>query len=154
MFSSFSEFNRRRIIIVAVVIAVFLFFVPFPTELVPEWKVRVVDEQNRPLRKVNVEQSWTNYTFGESGFDNKYTDENGFVVFPPRLLRTGAFSRVVYPPLAALTLLAHGSTGTDAHVRVFDKNYFSDYFNWREEETIYWHTSGKLPDLIVVKAGR
>jgi hypothetical protein len=154
MFSSFSEFNRRRIIIIASVVAVALLFVPFPTELIPEWKVRVVDEQNRPLRKVNVEQSWTNYTFGDSGFDNKDTDENGFVVFPPRLVWTGAFSRIVYPPLAALMLLAHGSAGTDAYVRVFDKNYFSDYFFWREEETIYRHKSGKLPDLIVVQAGK
>jgi hypothetical protein len=147
MFSDVSA-SRRKQIVAAIIAALVLFLIPFPTELIPEWKLRVVDENNQPLANVKVVQSWKNYTFGDHGFDNGYADENGFVVFPQKQLWASAFSRIVYPPLVALALLAHGSAGTDVSVQVFDKNYFSYNLYWRERETIYWHTRDKLPDLI------
>lgn len=140
------KFNKSAKVILLVAIAVVL-FMPFPTEMIPEWKMQVVDEQNQPLADVRAEQSWRNYAFwGGDGYVTKCTDSNGYIVFPRRFFWAGTVSRIVFPLLAkAVTPLSHGSTGTYASVRLFDRNYRSDYDYWPEREEIYKRTKEKLP---------
>lgn len=148
MKDSFSKFSKWHF----AALLLFILFMPFPTELIPEWKMQFVDEQNDPLVNVRTEQSWESYTFmGVGGYDTKCTDTNGFVVYPQRLLWAGLVSRIVSPLAADLFTLAHGSTGTDAHIRVFDKNYISDYQYWREREKIYTRHRDALPRLAAAK---
>ena len=37
-------------------------FIPFPTTVVPEWKVRVVNEVGEPIKSLGVRQHWQNYS--------------------------------------------------------------------------------------------
>jgi len=128
-------------------------FIPFPTELVPEMKLQIVDVKNQPLPNVNTEQSWKNYTFfGVEGFEARCSDADGVVVYPRRLLWASAVSRVTFPVLAQLGTLIHGSTGTDSYVRVFDRNYISDFQYWREEELFFAYKRNALPNIVVAKA--
>ena len=127
--------------------------IPFPTELVPELKLQVVNVKNQPLANVATEQSWKNYTFfGVEGFEESCTDSDGIVVYPRRMLWASAFSRITFPLLAQLGTLIHGSTGTVSDVRVFDRNYTSDFQNWREEELFYAYRRNALPTIAVAKA--
>lgn len=128
-------------------------FIPFPTELVPEMKLQIVDVKNQPLPNVNTEQNWKNYTFfGVEGVEERCSDSGGTVVYPRRMLWANAFSRVVFPVLAQLGTLIHGSTGTVADVQVYDRNYISDFQYWKEEELFFSYKRNALPDVVVAKA--
>jgi hypothetical protein len=128
-------------------------FIPFPTELIPEMKLQIVDVKNQPLPNVNTEQNWKNYTFfGVEGAEERCSDAGGTVVYPRRVLWASAFSRIAFPVLAQLGTIIHGSTGTDSYVRVFDRNYISDFQYWREEELFYSYKRHALPTIAVAKA--
>ncbi|NOT48208.1 MAG: hypothetical protein HOP17_10735 [Acidobacteria bacterium] len=121
-------------------------FVPIPTEMVPEWRMRFTDEHGNALSNVVVQQSWTTYTyFAGRGYEQRCTDGAGVVAFPQRLLWSGLFARIVSPPLAEVGTLAHGSTGTQADVQVFDRNYISENYWWRDKMDLYTHQYGDLP---------
>lgn len=130
----------------------FLLFMPFPTEMVPKWEMQVVDEKNQPLANVRTEQSWQSYTFFASGgYESKCTDSKGKIIYPTRYLWAGTLSRVVSPLWADVMTLAHGSTGTVAHIRVIDPDYSSDFIYWEEKEEIYTRVREPLPKKIVAE---
>ena len=145
-----NKLSREWRITVTIFGAILLLFMPFPTQMVPKWKLLVVDEQGQPLANVKVEQSWEHYSFiGVKGFDERRSDENGYVMFPQRLLWAGLISRIVSPILAEIGTLVHGSTGLSIDARVFDqKRYYSGGNNqiyWYEN----WHSGKPLPDKII-----
>jgi hypothetical protein len=143
-----SKIKWKRILLIFFALA----FIPFPTELVPEWKVQIVDEQNQPLPNVKTEQSWKSYTFFfVEDYEEKCTDSNGVVIYPKRFLWAGALSRIVSPIFADIMTLAHGSTGTNASVRVFDRHYISDDYYWREKEKLYSRERSELPTKVVAQ---
>jgi hypothetical protein len=143
-----TEIKWKYIFLTVLVLA----FIPFPTELVPELSFAVVDEKNQPLPDINTEQSWRNYTFfGVGGDDEKCTGANGIVTFPRRFLWASAVSRVVFPVLAQIGTLVHGSTGTSSHVRVFDRNYISDFYYWEEELFSFADQRKEFPTVAVAK---
>ncbi len=130
--------------------ALILLFVHFPSEMVPEWKIQFRDEAGLPSQHRVVEQSWKSYTyFAADGYDQRCTDENGAVVFPRRYLWSGILARMISPILASAMTLAHGSEGTSASVRVFDRYYISDYYYWRDKMSLYSHN----PDLSIPSIG-
>ena len=108
------------------VIAVILFcalisLIPFPTTLVPEWKVQVVDENGNPYKGKLVRQACSNYTLGIhpcSGAEDtdKLTDENGYVIFPERKITASLFSRIIRSILNFVMIFAHGSYGVDIYL--------------------------------------
>jgi hypothetical protein len=130
---------------------VLLCLVPFPSRMVPEWTMTVVDDDGSHLVGIQVEESWKHYTyFSAEGFELRRSDENGVVRFPPRFLWASALSRLFSPPLAELGKLAHGSAGLSINARVWDpeKKYSSG-----SENMIFWYSdwqAGKpLPSKIV-----
>ena len=123
-----------------------ILFVPIPTELVPEWTMRFRDGNGHPLSRVVTEQSWRSYTFfAVDGYAQSCTDVEGVVIFPKRYLWAGLLSRILSPLLAEAMTLAHGSTGTMAHVRIFDRRYISDNYYWGDQMDLYTHQPGSLP---------
>ena len=65
-------------------------FVPFPTELVPEWRMVFKQENGEKLANVLAQQSWQSYTdFAVRGYDQQCTDPEGVVVFPKRYVWSG-----------------------------------------------------------------
>ncbi len=148
MSNFFSKIKWWRILLIIFALS----FVLFPTELIPEWKMQIVDQQDKPLPNIQTEQSWKNYTFfSTGGFDEKCTNSDGIVIYPKRFLWAGTFSRIASPILAEVMTLAHGSTGTSASVRVFDRDYISDYYYWREKENLYSYERSELPSKAVAK---
>jgi len=78
--------KKILILIPILIILIVLAFVPFETTLVPEWKVKVIDENGNPYVGKLVRQSCHNYTLGVSPCSGvsdsaKITDKNGYVVF-------------------------------------------------------------------------
>lgn len=146
------EFNSKLKKWHIVLIVLFLLFMPFPTEMIPEWKMLVVDNKNKPLSNVRTEQNWKNYTFfATQGYDSKCTNSKGKVVYPSRYLWAGTLSRIVSPLWANVMTLAHGGTGTSAHIVLADPHYSSDFIYWREREKIYSREREPLPEKIVAK---
>ncbi len=134
----------RKTWIFLIILAVL--FVPFPTELVPEWEMQFRQESGEKLSNVLAQQSWTSYTyFAAGGYDQRCTDSEGVVVFPKRYLWSGLFSRVASPIFAEMMTLAHGSTGTDANIQIFDRTYISDNYYWRDKMELYRHYPEPLP---------
>jgi hypothetical protein len=149
MSSTGTGINWKYIFLTVLVLAL----IPFPTELIPEFSVKVVDEKNQTLPNINTEQSWRNYTFfGVGGNEERCTDANGIVTFPKRLLWASALSRTVFPLLSQVGTLVHGSTGTISHVQVFDRNYISDFYYWEEELFSYGNKRKELPTVVVAKS--
>ncbi len=149
MKSFISKFKKSHVIIFLII----LFLIPFPTEMVPEWKIQIVDKNNKSLPEVKVRQITDNYTFWgccDSSYDEKISDSNGYAVFPAKYLWASSFSRIVYPPIANIMLLAHGSAGAYSSVWIIDKNYLSKFTDsWSDGERLYFHYPEKLPKKLV-----
>ena len=127
-----------------------LLFVPFPSEMVPEWRMQFSDEAGLPSQYRVVEQSWKSYTyFAAEGYDRRCTDESGSVVFPKRYLWSGILARIASPLLARMMTLVHGSEGTTASVRLFDRYYVSGDYYWSDKMSAYSH----FPDPSVPSIG-
>lgn len=144
------KITRKQWIFFAIIVS----FIPFPTKAIPEWKIRIVDEQNKPLANVKVLQHWDNYTYW--GYydrrENTYSDKNGYVTFSPKYIWVSLFSRVVFPPIAFLSQLAHGSAGTHSYIRTVDDKYATEFTkSWDDNEIIYFHYPESFPKKLVTK---
>ncbi len=146
MLTFISKLTRRQVILIVFILS----FIPFPTVMISEWKVQVVDVQSESLANVGVEQDWKNYTFmWVEGSDIRQSDENGRVIFPRRFLWASAISRLVSPFISAVGELAHGSSGTYVNSRVLDQNYSGkEQFFWDEKQFLYWYRTDYLPETI------
>lgn len=90
---------------------------PFPSVVVPLWRVQVLDTNDNVCVRQTVDQSWAHYSFSDvSESDYRKTDPNGFVEFPERTISKNLAQRIVYPIIAYALILAHGSAGIHAYV--------------------------------------
>jgi hypothetical protein len=117
----FNRTSKRTIIIVALLLCAVILLIPFPTTVVPEWKITVVDTTGKPFANWEVRQYWQHYSLEREGHrKDKLTDGNGYVVFPERRIWSPLLWRIVSTSLAALeALVAHGSIGIDAWIMVY-----------------------------------
>ena len=107
----------RRYFIIAICIVAML--IPFPTTVVPEWKIRVVDKSGKPIAGEHIREMWQHYSLESDGHEEELvTDGNGYVVFSQRRIWFPLLGRIVFTGLAALLTLAHGSMGVSAWVMV------------------------------------
>jgi hypothetical protein len=103
-------------VIVCVLLAVFLLY-PFETTVVPQWRIRVVDESGNPVRGVGVNEGWRHYSIERSRHEQSLvTDDEGYVTFPRRTVRAGLLVRAVGSMIAALN--PHGRSGPHAFLDV------------------------------------
>jgi len=127
-FKSFvSKISPRQIVILAFIFAL---LIPFPTTIVPEWKIRAVDESGNPFAGAGFRQSWNHYSYDISGQEFREVDENGYVVFPERTFTAPLIYRVVRSGLAYLLLLAHGSVGSSASVNATTDKCSSEHLEY------------------------
>jgi hypothetical protein len=108
--------SRRQALLSALII---LFLVPYPTTVVPEWRVRVVDEVGRPYAEMEVSQGWKNYSLeledGEN-METGRTDGDGYVTFPKRTFWAGLLSRGFRRAFTTAMSIAHGGGGIHADI--------------------------------------
>jgi hypothetical protein len=88
--------------------------------LVEEWTVQVLDASRAPIEGIRVSEDCSDYTMDwDSGGDN-YTNAQGTVVFPPRVLKATRYYWAVAPIWTRLKYGVHASSGITAHVSVSD----------------------------------
>src|SRR4051812_19203055 len=85
---------------------------PIPKVMVQEWTIRVVDESGAPLSGVMLTETWENYTFRVSGWDEfQRTNLDGIFVFP---------KKTVYRPVALWLLGALSNLRAGVHACLGD----------------------------------
>ncbi|MDQ6788099.1 MAG: hypothetical protein M3033_14945 [Acidobacteriota bacterium] len=134
-----SRWSRRLLIIVA--IALILFF-PYKTTIVPEWKIRAVDNQGKPISHARFRQGWDNYSYDISGMEFLEGDDNGYVILPERSFYAPLIYRIPRSALAYLLLLAHGSVGNRASLNSLTDKCSSEHLNSEQIKS--------LPEVIVI----
>ncbi|MCA1818315.1 MAG: hypothetical protein LC746_18385 [Acidobacteria bacterium] len=108
--------------------------IPFETVDVPEWKVRVIDQNDEPLSGATIREHWKNYSLdlkpGENG-DERQTDSNGYVVFPERRTSASLLRRIVNTLVSGAMVIAHGSAGIYAEMMVVGDTSENSIKQWR-----------------------
>ncbi len=106
-----------------VLLGIGVLFVPFPTQLVSEWKIKVVDHDGVPLVRVHVEQVCHQYTYstrnycGEAEDSRQVTDHLGTVHFSAKWIWLSLTSRTARGLYHFLRLPLHGSVGSSAYLQ-------------------------------------
>lgn len=86
--------TTRTAIVVFIFIILFLLFYPFQTTIVPEWSLKVVDDEGAVVRDVNVTEHWQHFLLESSSHeDARRVGENGAVSFPERTIRASVVRR-------------------------------------------------------------
>ena len=134
-----------------VLIAVFaLFFVivlyPWKTTVVPEWRVKIIEQSGAPVRDTAVREVWHHSSLESASHQEELiTDKDGYVTFPRRTIRVPLVVRAFRPMVNALN--PHGSSGPFAVVIVLPV----EYDTWSNNAFL----RGKpLPKEIIVKKNR
>lgn len=112
--------SHRNLKIAVILICILALFIPFPTTVVPTWKLRVVDVEGNPCANKQVNEGWGHYSLeiiGDvGGSEYRFTDSSGYVEFPKRIIYANLIWRIVAPVIAYASVIAHGSVGIDAYV--------------------------------------
>lgn len=107
---------RRYIIFLVIVLMIF----PFPTTIVPAWKLQVVEENGNICPNKRVTQNWAHYSIyiggGNFQIEDRLTDEEGYVEFPERTVWAPLIWRIIGAIIANALVIAHGSAGAQSSV--------------------------------------
>jgi hypothetical protein len=135
--SEISLLTRRshRSWLILVGIAIILLF-PYATTIAPEWKIRVVDETGKPYVRVRVQEFWDHYSYDVSGYEERDTDENGYVVFPRRTFIAPLLYRGLRSMWAHVLTAAHGSLGIHVMVRAVTPERSSELIKYKPGDTL------------------
>ncbi|MDQ3042756.1 MAG: hypothetical protein M3R11_10330, partial [Acidobacteriota bacterium] len=137
--SILSRLSPRLLIIIPIAL---ILFIPYKTTIVPEWKIRAVDKQGKPIPHVRFRQGWNNDSYDISGMEFLEGDDNGYVILPERSFYAPLIYRIPRSALAYLMMLAHGSVGNDASLNAGTDKCSSEHLNYEQIKA--------LPDVIVI----
>ena len=136
--------SRRKltIAVLGLVIITATLVYPFESTTVPEWKIRALDEAGNAAEGVLIRQHWQNYSVESSGHEQDLiTDLNGYVSFPPRLVRASLIQRTIRS-IVHLGAFSHASYGPKARVVA-----------WREstQGSVSYEPGKPLPEYITLR---
>lgn len=99
--------NVRLLIFMILGIVCLILFFPTKKEILPSWRVQIVDPTGKPATNTLVRQIWrdTSIEFS-SNQEDKYTDATGEVLFPKRTARVCLLQRAIVP---VYSILSHES---------------------------------------------
>jgi len=141
------NFRRRKLLLIlffAVLGAIALY--PWKTIVVPEWRVRIVDQSGVPLAHTGVREIWQHYDIESKGHEQDLvTDNEGYVTFPERTVRGPLAVRIVRKIIN--TFGPHRGAGPDAFVVVLA----AEYDTWSNNSAL---PGQPLPKEVVVKKNR
>jgi hypothetical protein len=90
---------------------------PVESTVVPQWKVRVVDESGKAVAGVGIREVWGDLSIELSQHvEERISDDRGNLVFPARTLRANLVQRVIRKTINSLNV--HGSEGPTAYLLV------------------------------------
>lgn len=138
--------HRKAVLVALLVILSVVALYPLKTTVVPEWKVRIVDESGAPLKSTAVREVWQHYDIESKAHRQELiTDNQGYVTFPEQTVRGPLAIRVVRRLINSI--VPHQSSGPDAFVVVLAP----DYDTWSSNSAL---PGQPLPKEIVVKKSR
>jgi hypothetical protein len=112
--------TKKRHRIIAILCFIALIAYPFESNLLPVWRLQIVDVNENVCRNMLITQSWGHYSLypksGSGGLDKRFTDINGYVEFPERKIRASLLRRVFMPVISYILTIAHGGGGVDGAV--------------------------------------
>lgn len=134
--------RKKWVLFFLVVMAGLILFYPIQVTVVPEWKLRVVDQTGEGLRGNAVRESWCHYTLESQCHEQDLvSDAEGYVWFPRRMIRTNLI--IWFSKLILRLPNVHSSYGPSASI------YYLGDFRLISEEP--WYRSGRpLAEQIVV----
>lgn len=110
---------RKNLFILALCFLIGVALYPFESQVVPEWKVRVIDVNGVSCANMPVTEMWGHYSLflnGDFRSADRLTDSEGFAKFPERHVRAIGIRRLIMPFVTEVLTYAHGSTGVDGAV--------------------------------------
>ena len=88
-------YRFRIAIIVALVLILGLLIYPFKSTTVPQWNLRVLDDEGAPVREINVTEHWQHYPLDSSAHQElQRPNHDGFVSFGLRSTRASLVRRL------------------------------------------------------------
>ena|SRR5205823_3000996 len=97
---------------------------PIETTVVPEWRVRIVDEAGTPLTNAGVREVWQHYSIESRDHEQDLqTDGEGYVAFPRRTIKSPLAVRIIKATLNSLN--PHSSSGPGAYLVILARGYDS-----------------------------
>lgn len=101
--------KRFGLAVLGGLLAVLLLY-PFETTVVPEWKVRVVDESGNSMIGMAVKEGWEHSSIESHRHEQDLTTDNeGRVTFPRRTIRANLLWRT--GGAAVVTVIPHQQSG-------------------------------------------
>jgi hypothetical protein len=78
----------------ALLAVVLLLLYPFKTTIVPEWSLKVVDEEGAAVRDINVTEHWQHFLLETGSHEElQRVGDNGTVKFPARTIHASLMRR-------------------------------------------------------------
>lgn len=106
------SFKIALAVLATVVLCLLIY--PFQLTVVPEWRLRVIDDDGDPVAGINVTEHWQHYLIEATGHEEvQTTGADGFVHFRARTIRAGLMHRFV----AHLTKLPR--SGVDGRTDIY-----------------------------------
>ena len=109
----------RKLIGSAALLALAALFYPVDTVDIPEWKTLHVDQWDRPIKSMKVQQRWHNSTLEGYSVDHRadtFTDQYGIAVFPEHHIAAPMILRIFGPVLNFLGTGIHASYGPSSQI--------------------------------------
>ena len=115
-----SAFRWKPVLVLGIILAMIVTLLLYPLEstVVPQWRVRVLDEAANSVRGVRLRESWSDYSV-ESHEHNEdlSTDADGYVTFPRRTVKANLLVRIARK--AFIAIVPHQGEGhPTAHILV------------------------------------
>lgn len=86
--------STRASVVGALLAVVLLLLYPFQTTIVPEWSLKVVDEEGGAVGDINVTEHWQHFLLEAAAQEElKRAGDNGSVKFPARTIRASLIRR-------------------------------------------------------------
>lgn len=141
-----ADVRRGKVLILLLAVLALIALYPWKTTIVPEWQVRIVDEEGIPLRNTGVREVWQHSSVeARSHEEDRVTDNEGYVTFPQRTIRSPLAIRILRPTINAIN--PHYSSGPHAYLIVLAP----DYDTWSNQFAL---PGRPLPKEVVVKKNR
>jgi hypothetical protein len=131
--------SKKTLIGRLMIVGLLALLVPWKTQIVPPWKVRVIDQSGIPIPGLAVSQNWIDPNFHGSWLEeDSRTDKNGFVSFPERRVWRN-------------TLLMSGSSIWN-RILFDQKKYDAMAFGWGDYSRgeVYYRSGQILPETLVM----
>ena len=105
-----SKIGRKPVIVVLVFVLSLILFVPFSTTTIPECKVKVVDRTGSPISVAEVRQIWSHSSGTGENTESRFSDKEGYVVFPARIMFSPLIVRIFIGVIDLLNFITVGGS--------------------------------------------